>query len=113
MRKPKRLRISGQLRALAIQKGFAVELTVQGSRLRLIDEGIGHAVKNAERVWPHSPREKRSSTCRAVRRRRSEGDRPPPEPTDDRTIELVACTGAGREQFHHQQPNILKSVRLG
>ena len=49
MRKPKRLRISGQLRALAIAKGFAVELTVQGSRVRLIDEGIGHAVKNADR----------------------------------------------------------------
>ena len=49
MRKPRRLRISGHLRALAIQKGFALEVTVQGTRVRLIDEGIGNAVKNSER----------------------------------------------------------------
>jgi hypothetical protein len=49
MRKPKRFRISGQLRALAIQKGFALEVTVQGTRVRLIDEGIGHAIKNSGR----------------------------------------------------------------
>jgi hypothetical protein len=38
------------LRALAADRGFAVERSLTGARWKLVDLGIGHRIKN--RRWP-------------------------------------------------------------
>jgi hypothetical protein len=71
-------RISDRLRSLALQKGFALELTVQGTRVRLIDEGIGQAMKDVERgLALFSARDAVCLPCRL--------------PAAGRAIRLISC----------------------